>query len=654
MKKLSIIILLLLPSFLLANKFDFYVEYGFPIPLQTFNDLPGVNECCPEFINLSGYNIQAGVGYNYSINELLTFRPSTGVLLLNNSFIIDEHIGNTLNQNLQTIPVISQHTLDLQTLNLSLDLLMNYKLNSFGIEFGLRNYFLLSNEISYKEELEDEDLNFTNGDNQFNAYEGELNDLDLFNSFVALGVHYSLDFNRLNLTPYSLFNYQLTNAIPEEKWDNTFVSVGLRFQLKDYVKPVVIEVVPKIITPIILTSLKAYSLKNGMKENVAEIVIEENFSKQIYPLLPYVFFDDNSFTVPSRYQSLNDSDIRNYNSSKKHLNAEILDVYYDLLNIVGDRLQRNPNSDLMIVGCNSNSGNEKDNTILSQERANKVKDYLVERWGIEPNRLSVNSRNLSENYSRGNSEEHNEENRRVELYSSNPEILKPLVVNDTLRTPSLPSVKFDYVSRSSIDSIPLEDWNIDISYESKPNQPIITFKGKGSVNDSLIWNVAPRKKDIPRVEEDLIAKLYSSLEDKDTLLIKRIKIVQKTISKKRAMKLEDDKEINDYRLIMFDHNSSNLKDNHLEIIKMICDDSNDDSEYSVTGFTDFMGSEAGNLKLSNNRAQTTKEALKCGKGVKSADGKGELEQKNVPNNLPEGRFYNRIVNIRAETPIEYK
>ena len=151
MKKLSIIILLLLPSFLLANKFDFYVEYGFPIPLQTFNDLPGVNECCPEFINLSGYNIQAGVGYNYSINELLTFRPSTGVLLLNNSFIIDEHIGNTLNQNLQTIPVISQHTLDLQTLNLSLDLLMNYKLNSFGIEFGLRNYFLLSKEISYKE-----------------------------------------------------------------------------------------------------------------------------------------------------------------------------------------------------------------------------------------------------------------------------------------------------------------------------------------------------------------------------------------------------------------------------------------------------------------------------------------------------------------------
>jgi outer membrane protein OmpA-like peptidoglycan-associated protein len=89
-----------------------------------------------------------------------------------------------------------------------------------------------------------------------------------------------------------------------------------------------------------------------------------------------------------------------------------------------------PWAGLTITGCNSNYEEEEGNLDLSKARAEAVKDYLVNVWGIAPTRLTVESRNLPERSSTSSVELGRAENRRVELQSSDAGILKPVLTNN--------------------------------------------------------------------------------------------------------------------------------------------------------------------------------------------------------------------------------
>ena len=73
------------------------------------------------------------------------------------------------------------------------------------------------------------------------------------------------------------------------------------------------------------------------------------------------------------------------------------------------------------------------------------------------------------------------------------------------------------------------------------------------------------------------------------------------------------------------------------------------SEISIVGTTDRIGTEEYNSRLSQERANAVKTAIKRKNTV--ASGKGEQELK-YNNDLPEGRFYCRTVNVIVKTPIE--
>jgi len=93
-----------------------------------------------------------------------------------------------------------------------------------------------------------------------------------------------------------------------------------------------------------------------------------------------------------------------------------LSRYFNILNFTGKTLRDNPDAKITIIGCNSNTGEEKDNLSLSQRRAETVKNYLKDIWGIDPGRMLVEARNLPQDASSSDKLTGRFENQRVELH----------------------------------------------------------------------------------------------------------------------------------------------------------------------------------------------------------------------------------------------
>jgi len=92
------------------------------------------------------------------------------------------------------------------------------------------------------------------------------------------------------------------------------------------------------------------------------------------PLMTTVFFETGRSEIPERCVLFTD------NSQTRSFDEEslttALDRYYNVLNLVGNKLTENPAARIRIVGCNSDTGLEKDNLDLSSRRAETVKEYL--------------------------------------------------------------------------------------------------------------------------------------------------------------------------------------------------------------------------------------------------------------------------------------
>ena len=67
--------------------------------------------------------------------------------------------------------------------------------------------------------------------------------------------------------------------------------------------------------------------------------------------------------------------------------------------------------------------------------------------------------------------------------------------------------------------------------------------------------------------------------------------------------------------------------------------------------TDKLGTDEHNLQLSQKRADMVKSAMPCNNAEIQSIGKGKTKLHD--NDVPEGRFYNRTVEVRVETPVKY-
>jgi outer membrane protein OmpA-like peptidoglycan-associated protein len=95
--------------------------------------------------------------------------------------------------------------------------------------------------------------------------------------------------------------------------------------------------------------------------------------------------------------------------------AVVGDKYKDSMQKAADYLLQNSDAQLNVIGHADNTGNEEYNILLSKRRAQSVKDYLVEQFDIDPQRLFVQGVGSAQPIADNETPEGRQQNRRVTI-----------------------------------------------------------------------------------------------------------------------------------------------------------------------------------------------------------------------------------------------
>jgi outer membrane protein OmpA-like peptidoglycan-associated protein len=98
-----------------------------------------------------------------------------------------------------------------------------------------------------------------------------------------------------------------------------------------------------------------------------------------------------------------------------HNQADIKPIYHLELAKIADFLKNNPETKLTIAGHTDNTGTKKYNLKLSQRRAESVKKYLAEHFGIESSRLKGTGHGESQPKADNDTPEGRQQNRRAAI-----------------------------------------------------------------------------------------------------------------------------------------------------------------------------------------------------------------------------------------------
>lgn len=394
--------------------------------------------------------------------------------------------------------------------------------------------------------------------------------------------------------------------------------------------------------PVLSATVTASGVEtDGRETATVTLEVEEFASVLMTPLLNYIFFDENSSNLPQRYKQLDEKGIERFREEKIN-NPNRLSTYYQILNIIGKRMRQNPDAVVTLIGCNSDQGAEKGNTTLSRQRAEVVKEYIVNKWNIPEFQFKIEVRNLPQKSANSQTNDGIEENRRVEITSNNSAITAPIITNDTLRTVSPPAVRF----RSQVlHDNPIIEWSLTAEQDG---QLLKKFDGIGEIPRVLDWNIDEEKGTQPHSERGVNYTMsITDSENKSVTSTNCIPVVQNTIHRKRVER-RGDKEINRYSLILFDVRSTEITPSNKLVVDLIKQNITPTSKVTITGYTDRLGESKANQILAEERAKATATALGVQDNSSFITGKGNASTYNA--DVPEGRLYTRTVDVVVETP----
>lgn len=410
--------------------------------------------------------------------------------------------------------------------------------------------------------------------------------------------------------------------------------------------------------PILATDIKESAYISSIKKSNPKLadfrglVMKETITRNLYPLLNYVFFDEGKSNIPERYIMFENADQTKIFSDTA-IYGGTLDKYYHMMNIYGYRLQRNPNVKIKIVGCNDGeSKSEKNNTELSKQRATNVYNYFKNVWNIPENRMELKFQNKPDLPTNTKVDSIGiYENRRVEIITTEWEVAKPVFDIGSVTEPQ--PINMDFLLTNGIEDEIVERRRIEIQY-GKNEWNTLTEVGKTDPKKN--WNWKNNKGKYPISEEPFNAQLVvttnSGAECRSDVIT--IPVIQISTDKMRTEFTADStREI--YNLILFPFDRSDAGPINERIMNdYVYGRVYPSSVVEVEGHTDVVGLYDHNKKLSDRRSEYVKNGInkksKGNYGALSNRGVGE-EEPLYTNELPEGRFYNRTVQVRIKTPL---
>lgn len=367
------------------------------------------------------------------------------------------------------------------------------------------------------------------------------------------------------------------------------------------------------------------------------------------PLLNYVFFDEGSSEIPSRYVMLNKNQAASFKETQLEKeqtvnmtgrSARQLNVYYNILNILGDRLRSNSGTSINLSGASAKGREE------GQAFAEAIKKYIVDTYEIASSRITTEGRvkPLIPSEQPGGTKELTllrAGDRRVDIESTSLELLME-VGGGMMKPVQIVAIQADPLDSHVIFKVDgakdvLRSWSLNLTDEN----------GK-------VQNFGPFTRD----QESLPGKTVLGTKLKGDYKVVMLGTNKKgeSIRKESTIHLEQQNELIEkgYRYsILFNFDKTKTIGSYENFLKDVVSPLiTDGSTVIIHGHTDMIGDEAYNHTLSHNRAMQTQKIIETSlsklnrKNVKfETFGFGEDDSSPFENNLPEERFYNRTVII---------
>ncbi len=197
------------------------------------------------------------------------------------------------------------------------------------------------------------------------------------------------------------------------------------------------------------------------------------------PLMSTVFFETGKSELPKYYLLFSDPAQTKSFDDKRLTTA--LDRYYNVLNLVGQRLTQNPSAQIRIVGCNSDTGVEKDNLVLSKGRAEAVRDYLSSIWLIDDSRMKIEARNLPANPTPAIVLGSRPENQRVEIIFDSMEMQDEMAEEFVVETHNTREIE---IASQIAAEYGTASWELTLMAD---NRAIKTLEGTGDLKPSYTF-----------------------------------------------------------------------------------------------------------------------------------------------------------------------
>lgn len=265
------------------------------------------------------------------------------------------------------------------------------------------------------------------------AVDGDFSDVNNNLISMQVGAGYDIPLSsqkhrtQFVLSPFVSFHpYFGQNPRSIETWNLTTIRVGAALKLGSGRK---IESKVKeeaFVAPVVVVEPEVKFYVDPAKNTPAVTSVRE-----VFPLGNYVYFDLGSTQISKRYVLLHKDQVKDFRQDQVELttpenfsgrSSRQMIVYYNVLNIIGDRMVKNPNSTIRMIG--SSEQGSKD----GREMAENTKAYLVNVFGIAPGRIVTEGRTkpLIASVQVGGTVDLvllQEGDRRVTIESNSPELL---------------------------------------------------------------------------------------------------------------------------------------------------------------------------------------------------------------------------------------
>lgn len=374
--------------------------------------------------------------------------------------------------------------------------------------------------------------------------------------------------------------------------------------------------------------------------------------RETFPLRNYIFFTIGSTEIPDRYVLLSKDEVKDFKEDQLEVfapkklsgrSAREMVVYYNVINILGDRMGKNPLASITLVGSSQTGADD------GKAMAEAVKRYLVNIFSINASRISIEGRDKPKIPSEqpGGTVDLvmlREGDHRVSIESSSPALLmefqsgpdaplKPVEFYAVQEAPLDSYVTFD-VGKNTFSSWSLEirDENGQMQYfgpytketVSIPGKSILGVRPKGDFNVTMI-GTTPAGKSLKK-ETAVHMVLWKPSKNEEGM---RFSVIFE-FNESKALKM--------YSKYLTDIVTPKIPVNGTVIIH---------------GHTDIIGDNENNLKLSWARANEVKNIMENALSKTSRTdvkfevyGFGEDDTLSpFENKYPEERFYNRTVVI---------